>query len=126
MAKYKDVEEYAASLSAWQADTVRSLAELVSDNAPDANSVINWAQPVWEQNGPFCYLKGFKDHLNFGFWRGIDIDDPLGILEGTGDKMRHLKINGRNEFDSIAIGVMIQQAVKLNLAQGDPAKASTK
>ena len=34
MAKYKDVEEYASTLGKWQAETVMSLANLVSDNAP--------------------------------------------------------------------------------------------
>ena len=126
MAKYQDVEEYASSLGDWQTEAVRSLAELVSANAPDAESVIKLAQPVWEQNGPFCYLKGFKDHLNFGFWRGIDIDDPLGVLEGIGDKMRHVKISGKDGFNSAAVGAMIRQAVELNLAKGDPTKSPTK
>ena len=126
MAKYKDVGEYASSLGDWQTEAVRSLAELVSANAPDADSVIKWAQPVWEQNGPFCYLKGFKNHLNFGFWRGIDIDDPWGVLEGTGDKMRHVKITGKDGFNLAAVGAMIRQAVELNLAKGDPTKSATK
>jgi len=126
MAKYQDVEEYASSLGEWQAETVRSLANLVSENAPDADSVIKWSQPVWEQNGPFCYVKGFKNHLNFGFWRGIDIDDTLGALEGTGDKIRHVKISGRNGFDSNAVGAMIRHAVELNLAKGDPTETTTK
>ncbi len=43
------------------------------------------AQPVYENNGPFAYIKAFKNSVNFGFCRGIDLEDPENLLQGTGD-----------------------------------------
>ena len=34
------------------------------------------------------------------FMRGADLDDPDGLLEGTGKKMRHVKLRSLEEFDA--------------------------
>ena len=32
----------------------------------------------------FGYVNAFKAHVNVGFFRGAEIADPEGLLEGTG------------------------------------------
>ena len=39
-----------------------------------------------------AYVNVFKSHVNVGFFQGADLDDPQGILEGTGKRMRHVKL----------------------------------
>jgi hypothetical protein len=73
-------------------------------------------------NGPFAYLKAFKNAVNFGFWRGTDIMDAEGLLQGTGDKMRHEKLTQMEDIDAGVFAEFVEQAVKLNLAKGDPTK----
>ena len=118
----KSVDTYIASLESWQAETVSAVREIILKAAPDAKESIKWAQPVYEVNGPFCYIKAFKKSVNFGFWRGIDLDDPNGLLQGTGDKMRHVKLSGVDEVDSEPFSQYVLQAVELNRAKGDPTK----
>src|SRR5689334_5743749 len=48
----------------------------------------------------FAYVNVFKDHVNVGFFRGAEIDDPERLLEGTGRFMRHVKL--RPERDVLA------------------------
>jgi len=48
----------------------------------------------------FAYVNVFKDHVNVGFFRGAEIDDPERLLEGTGRFMRHVKL--RPERDVVA------------------------
>ena len=67
-------------------------AQLVAEVAPGAPVSIKWAQPVWESNGPFAYLKPFPVTINLGFWRGSDLLDPDDLLVGDGIRMRHLRI----------------------------------
>ena len=38
------------------------------------------------------YVNTFSTHVNVGFFFGAVIDDPSGLLEGTGRYMRHVKI----------------------------------
>ena len=39
-----------------------------------------------------CYVAPQKDRVNLGFWHGVDVSDPHGLLEGTGKRLRHLKV----------------------------------
>ena len=118
----KSVDTYIAGLEEWQAETVSAVREIILEAAPDAMESIKWAQPVYEVNGPFCYIKAFKKSVNFGFWRGIDLDDPSGRLQGTGEKMRHVKLSSVNEVDPEIFSQYVLQAVELNRANGDPTK----
>lgn len=40
----------------------------------------------------YCYIMPQKDYLNLGFYHGTSLDDPDGLLEGTGNKLRHIKL----------------------------------
>lgn len=119
----KTVDGYIASLEPWQAEIVSGVRSIVLQAAPQAEEAIKWAQPVYSQNGPFAYIKGFKNSVNFGFWRGVELTDPGGILTGSGDKMRHVKLSSSEDIDEEAFIDLIQQAVELNLSKGDPTKS---
>ena len=53
-------------------------------------------------SGTLAYVKAFDAAVNFGFWRGADLRDPDGALEGTGDRMRHVKIRSAEDVDPSA------------------------
>ena len=118
----KTVDGYIAGLESWQAEIVSQVRGIILQAAPQARESIKWAQPVYESSGPFAYMKAFKKAVNFGFWRGIDLDDPKGILEGSGDKMRHVKLTSLEDIDAAQFADFVRQAVKLNQVKGDPTK----
>ena len=35
-------------------------------------------------DGAFAYVNAFRDHVNVGFFRGTELEDPAGLLEGSG------------------------------------------
>lgn len=121
MAK-KTVDEYVAGLEDWKAEIVEGVRKVILKAAPEATEVVKWAQPVYESNGPFAYIKAFKNYVNFGFWRGIDIPDPEGILEGTGEKMRHVKLSGISDIREELFEDFVKEAIRLNEMKGDPTK----
>ena len=59
---------------------------------------------------PFGYVNAFKDHVNVGFFNGAVLEDPAGLLEGTGKRMRHVKLRPGRELDFAAIGDLIEAA----------------
>jgi len=118
----KTVDAYIAGLEDWQAQIVSSVRQIINQAAPEADEAIKWAQPVYSSNGPFAYIKAFKNSVNFGFWRGVDLKDPKGLLEGSGDKMRHVKLSSTDQIDQAAFSDLINQAVQLNQTKGDPTK----
>lgn len=66
-------------------------------------------------------MNAFKAHVNVGFFLGAHLADPAGLLEGTGKRMRHVKVRPGAEIDSKALGALIQAAyddVKARLGDG--------
>jgi hypothetical protein len=59
---------------------------------------------------PFAYVNAFKAHVNVGFYLGAELEDPAGLLQGEGKRMRHVKIRPGAPIDAKALGELIQQA----------------
>jgi hypothetical protein len=67
---------------------------------------------------PFAYVDVFKSHTNIGFFYGAHLDDPAGLLEGSGKNMRHVKLKLGREPDTVALGNLIDASyldVKIRL-----------
>ena len=58
----------------------------------------------------FAYVNAFKAHVNVGFFRGAEIADPDGLLEGTGKFMRHVKLRPTHDVDAKAMTKLIETA----------------
>ena len=58
----------------------------------------------------FAYVNAFKAHVNVGFFRGAEIADPVGLLEGTGKFMRHVKLAPQWDVDAAALRMLIETA----------------
>jgi hypothetical protein len=58
----------------------------------------------------FAYVNAFKAHVNVGFFRGADLDDPRELLEGTGRSMRHVKLGPGRDVDDTALGNLVEAA----------------
>jgi len=82
--------------------------ELLHDGQPTACVV----------DAAFAYVDAFKAHVNVGFFRGAELADPAGLLEGTGRFMRHVKLVPRREVDKEALQELIR------VAYGDMKKRS--
>jgi hypothetical protein len=117
----KTVADYVAALPVAQQHAAAAIRAILLELAPEASESIKWGQPVYEQGGPFAFLKAAKAHLTFGFWRGTELSDPDGLLQGAGDRMRHMKISG-NEVPADAIRAFVGQAILLNAERGDPTR----
>ncbi len=58
----------------------------------------------------FGYVNAFRAHVNVGFFRGAEISDPEGLLEGTGRFMRHVKLRSGGEVNAAALKTLIDTA----------------
>jgi hypothetical protein len=120
----KTVDEYVKSLEGWQQEIVTALRELVLKTVPEAKEAYKWSQPVYELNGPFCHIKAFGKYVNLGFWRGAEFEDPLRLLKGSGDRMRHVSLTDVKEIRKKAIRDLLRAAADLNRVKGDPTKSA--
>lgn len=123
MGKYVTIDEYIQNQEPWKREILITLRTYVKKYAPNAKEAIKWSQPVYEdENGPFCFIRAYKEHINIGFWRGAIMKDPAGILEGDGEKMRHIKIVNISRIDETLIAEFVKQAVALNDELGNPTR----
>ena len=58
----------------------------------------------------FAYVNAFTSHVNVGFFRGAEIADPDGLLEGSGRFMRHVKLGPGRNVDAGALKRLIETA----------------
>ena len=60
----------------------------------------------------FGYVNAFRDHVNVGFFLGAELADPAGLLEGTGKRMRHVKVWPEREPDAKQLSALIETAYR--------------
>jgi hypothetical protein len=60
----------------------------------------------------FGYVNAFTAHVNVGFFLGAWLDDPAGLLEGTGKRLRHVKLRPGQEPDAAAFAALIENAYR--------------
>jgi hypothetical protein len=58
----------------------------------------------------FAYVNAFKSHVNVGFFRGAEIADPEGLLQGTGKFMRHVKLRPERDFNATTLMKLVETA----------------
>ena len=58
----------------------------------------------------FAYVNAFTAHASVGFFRGAELPDPHGLLEGAGKLMRHVKLRPDTDIDAAALTNLIETA----------------
>jgi hypothetical protein len=64
------------------------------------------------EDAAFAYVNMFKSHVNVGFFCGALLEDPAGLLEGSGKRMRHVKLRPDREPDAAALADLIDAAYR--------------
>jgi hypothetical protein len=71
------------------------------------------------EDAAFAYVNTFKHHVNVGFFCGARLEDPAALLEGSGERMRHVKLTPEREPNAAALSDLIAAAyadIKARLA----------
>jgi hypothetical protein len=79
----------------------RDVRELLHDGHPTACA----------GEAAFGYVNAFRAHVNVGFFFGAALPDPAGLLEGTGKRMRHVKLRPGDDTN-VDVTALIAAAYK--------------
>ena len=60
----------------------------------------------------FCYIGLFGEHVNLGLNYGLVLPDPDKLLEGSGKKFRHVKIETLQDVNHPGLKKLLQAAIK--------------
>lgn len=56
-------------------------------------------------------LAPFQNHVNLMFSRGAALADPAGLLQGTGKKARHVRLEKLADVDDPALNALLRSAI---------------
>jgi hypothetical protein len=110
------------------------LREFVWDLFPETNELIydnynavafGWS-PTDKAGDVFCSIAVFTGHVNFGFNRGVDIDDPENMLLGDGSLYRYVKIKDKGDFNESYMTQLLEAAYQNSLTRMKPVKKPIK
>ena len=107
----KEVSEYINALPEDRKEIVKALRSIILSVDPSLNESLKWKQPVYSKKGDICYIFPTGGHVNLGFYRAIELKDPKGLLEGTGKKLRHIKIRSLEDIDKEYFWELVSDAI---------------
>ena len=113
VATKKTVDAWMADLAPALRDVAEALRQTVLRADPELTRPSSGATPcmrrrvrcaTWRQPGPMVSL---------GFFNGAALSDPGNRIEGTGKKMRHIKVRSIADIETDLYAEWVRQAVSL-------------
>jgi hypothetical protein len=93
---------------------VRALHSLVKSTMPGTKETVNsWGIPTFEAPDPFCFYMVGQNHITFGFHFGTSLEDPEGLLVGTGKNIRHVKLRTVEDLKRKGVKKLVRAAARL-------------
>lgn len=107
------------AVDAWFAhgDPLRALVEPWFDAlrgcGPDVTEILHDGMPTaCVGDAAFAYVAAFSSHASIGFFHGASLADPAGLLEGSGKRMRHVKLRWERQPEAPTVEALIAAAYR--------------
>lgn len=112
------------------ASLARQARALILEVCPESYEVV-WVHQgtVGYGTGPkkmsehYGWLQFTRSYVQLGFNYGSELKDPQHLLEGTGAKMRHVKIRTAEELDRPGVRALLRQAIGHRVPPPQPLSA---
>lgn len=115
----EDVEDLLSSLPPAVQGVARALRKEIRRLVPNAVEQTHGGWKVvgysWDGSlaSSICAIAPHSKHVNLQFFRGTELDDPEGLLAGTGKSARHVKLHQVSDVRKAAIEKLVRQAAQL-------------
>jgi hypothetical protein len=78
----------------------------------------------------YAYIGPYTKYVNLGFYHGVALEDPAGLLDGAGKRLRHINITslsdvGKKELRSLLKAALRERQNAVVAAAGGPDGVST-
>lgn len=110
----------------------KDLREFILDVYPASNELLYHTHALTavfsisdKLSDAFCMLPIYTNHLNLGFNRGTLIEDPHKLLKGTGNLIRHIPVDNRDDYRNKKVEDLVKSAVDFAVRDMDkPTKSA--
>lgn len=106
-----DVDDYIRGCTEAVIPLLQELRAFIHRTLPGVTEGMQYGAPVFmnAHGAPVIYLFGSKHHVNFGFLKSSEINDPKGALKGSGKPSKHIKIFSDKPFDKALLSEYLRQ-----------------
>lgn len=115
--RFGTFDELMAGVDPKLVEIATALRELLQEVDPNAVEVVRLGDNAAtfgvgpkKMSEAYCYVMPQKKWVNLGFFKGGSLEDPHGLLEGTGKMMRHIKVHSLDEVKKTEIRTLIEAA----------------
>ena len=112
------MSEQSENIEAQVEPIARRLKEVVLADFPEAIEVVrlgdcaaSYGVGEKKMSEAHVYIMPKARYVNLGFYHGVGLPDPDGLLEGTGKKLRHIKVRSLEDANKPAVYALIVAAL---------------
>ena len=91
-------------------DLVQEVRKAVYSAVPKASECVMYGGFMFAATAKFCGVFAYTEHVSIEFWRGVDLNDPHRVLEGSGKLRRHIKVHTLADIKAKHVRAYITQA----------------
>ena len=104
---------------------IQAARKAVKAAAPESQEIAYRSEPpkssrsMWklyryaDGGGNVCGIGTFPDHANLFFYRGVELDDGSGLLQGGGKEMRSITLRTPADLEHPAVKRVLRKAFSL-------------
>jgi len=119
------VSEHLSKIPAAVRPTVKAARQLVKSVAPKASEISYRSEPprssraMWKiaryaiDRANVVGIGTFPNHATLWFYRGRELDDPSGLLEGGGKDSRFVRLRSPADAERPVVKRMVREAFRL-------------
>lgn len=89
------------------------LREMIYDVLPNANEWVGRMQALYMAPRVMCGIRPGPEWVAFSLPRGKELEDPRGLLEGSGRGTRHVKVRGLDPDLLAELERMLRENIRL-------------
>lgn len=113
------VDELFQALPAGVRETALEARELVTSLAPDVveKRHAGWRVVGYSYDGTretsVCAIAPHEKHVDLQFYRGVELEDPGGLLRGGGNRSRHVELREPGDVRKPGVRALVKQSAEL-------------
>jgi len=121
---HPDLFEKLSSFDPALSELFLDLREFIYSVYPESNELLYHTHaltsvftPTLKMGDGFCHTPMYTNHVNLGLNRGTMLEDPHGLLHGTGKLIRHVPIKKQSDYRNSKVKSLLRSAVEFSLSE---------
>lgn len=103
----KEIGSLAQQLRDYLRKETKPTLEIVGDSTISVNIGYGFTEKAWDC---YCAIIVYSKHINISFPAGAFLPDPQGLLQGTGSKIRHIRIHELKDVKDPGVEKLLLEA----------------